>query len=208
MTSVTYRHQGAVHKVGGSVPLAGTKIPYTVDRLLWPSDVEEYLRSRFIGRVLHLCCGKSQLGDVRADLYEHNVDLCLDATRVPFPDRSFDTVLIDPPYTGRFQESHDMLSEVARVAARRFIFQHWFCPVNRKGQFKKAHVYKLTEAVVVPDLGAHVGELIACLYDAEAGVYYVAEHPSEDWVFQLQELRFWQPSTYFGRVQLISIFDR
>lgn len=88
-----------------------------------------------------------------------------DAARLPFADESWDTVLIDPPYNGVFQWNHDMLSELARVARQRIIFQHWFIPVNKNGQFKKKHA------------------------------------------FVLVELAAWQPRTYFGRAQMISVMD-
>lgn len=208
MPSVTYHHQKAIHKTRGAVPLAGTKYPYQITRLLWTGEIEGFLRSRFIGTVLHVCCGKSQLGDIRVDLFEKDVDVLCDGARLPFPDRSFGTVLCEPPYNGKFRWMHDLLSELVRVAAKRLIFQHWFCPVNRTGQHKKVHVYQLTEAAIVPDLSNHVGELRACLYDPETGKYYIAEESPEAWEMQLRELRYWQPMTYFGRVQLLSIFDR
>ena len=165
MATVTYQNQPAIHATRGTVPIAGTKIPYTVTAVLWPGQIEGWLSSRLIGRTLHACSGKSGLGDCRLDLHDPSADLQGDAARLPFSDAAFDTVLCDPPYNGVFQWNHDMLSELARVAGQRIIFQHWFMPIDRQGRFKKAHR------------------------------------------FRLSELAAWQPRTYFGRAQLISVLD-
>lgn len=165
MSTVTYKNQPAIHQTRGAIPLAGTSHLYTVNKLLWPKEVEEYLSTKLIGHTLHLCCGKSTLGDIRLDLYS-KADVKADVARVPFCDQSFDTVLIDPPYNSKFQWMHDMLAELPRVAKQRIIFQHWFSPVDKLGQYKKNHK------------------------------------------FILVELDAWMPKTYFGRMQIISIFDR
>jgi hypothetical protein len=81
-------------------------------------------------------------------------------------DGEFDTVLCDPPYNGVFQWNHDLLSELARVAKQRIIFQHWFIPATPQGRYKKAQErFALTQSYV------------------------------------------WQPRTYFGRAQIVSVFD-
>lgn len=165
MSTVTYKHQPAIHKTRGTIPLAGTSHLYTVTKLLWPPEIEQVLLQECHGLTLHVCCGKSQLGNVRLDLYEPEVDICADAARLPFEDESFTTVLCDPPYNGKFQWNHDMLSELFRVAKYRVIFQHWYSPVNKNGHCKKANRFILT-----------------ALYN-------------------------WMPKSYFGRMQIISIFD-
>lgn len=165
MSVVTYKNQPAIHHTRGAIPLAGTEHLYTVTKLLWPRSIEKFLETRLIGTTLHICCGMSKIGDVRLDLYASEIDVRADATRLPFPDGSFNTVLIDPPYNSKFQWMHDMLSELCRVANTRIIFQHWFSPVNKRGEYKKKRAFILTE-----------------LYN-------------------------WMPRTYFGRMQIISIFD-
>lgn len=164
--TVTYKNQPGIHKTRGAVPPEGTSHLYRVTKLLWPDDIERYLKNLFIGNVLDVCCGKSQLGDIRGDLFEQNVDIKLNANRLPFVTNSFDTILQDPPYNGNFQWNHDMLSEMGRVAKQRFIFQHWFSPVDKLGFFKKDHSFILTD------------------------------------------LYAWMPKSYFGRMQIISVFDR
>ena len=168
MATVTYKHQPAIHATRGAVPLAGTSHVYTVGKVLWPDAIEDFLSGLFIGRTLHVCCGKSRLGDVRLDLNEPGVDIQCDAAdmREYVADGEFETVLCDPPYNGKFQWNHDLLSELARVASRRIVFQHWFIPATPQGCYKKAQERFVLSAAYV-----------------------------------------WQPRTYFGRAQVISVFD-
>jgi hypothetical protein len=166
MSTVSYHNQPGIHASRGNVPLAGTAHVYTVHKVLWPREVETLLDSISLGRLLHVCCGKSKLGQCRLDRFELSADVMADAARLPFASASWDTVLCDPPYNGKFQWNHDLLSELGRVADKRIIFQHWFMPVDKLGRFKKCHTFNLT------------------------AVYC------------------WQPRTYFGRVQVISVMDR
>ena len=167
MGTVTYKNQPAIEKTKGNVPLAGTSHIYKVKRVLWPESIEDFLQTLFIGKTLHVCCGKSLIGDVRLDLdTENNPDIVCDAAKLCLGDNSFDTVLCDPPYNGQFQWNHDMLKELSRVASKRIIFQHWFIPANPSGTYKKAQEK-----------------------------------------FQLSECYVWQPKTYFGRAQIVSVFD-
>lgn len=166
MSTVTYKNQPAIHKTRGSIPLVGNSYIYRVSKLLWPKDVEKFLDEKLIGYTLHVCSGKSKLGDVLLDLYEEKVDVTASMDKLPFANKAFDTVLIDPPYNSKLQIMHDMLSELSRVAKERFILQHWFSPVTKNGYFRKDHSFILT------------------------GLYA------------------WAPKTYFGRMQIISIFDK
>lgn len=206
MSTVTYHKQPGIHKTRGAVPVEGTKHPYTVGAVLWPKDVEAWIEERLIGHTLHVCCGKSKLGHVRVDLYEQDVDVVADAARLPFADQSFDTVLIDPPYNGKFQWNHDMLNELHRLARQRIIFQHWFSPVDKNGQFKKAHVFRLTDAVILP-VAPNLSGLCGFAVEVD-GQWYITRTDEGSDPFLLQELAHWQPRTYFGRVQLISILDK
>lgn len=203
MAVVTYKNQPAIHKTRGAVPLEGTSHVYRVTSILWPDQVEKWIENKIIGTSLHLCCGKSQLGDVRCDLYADDIDVRLDAARLPFPSKSFDTVIIDPPYSGKFQWNHDMLNELHRVASNRIIFQHWFCPVDKYGRFKKAHVFSLTDAAVAPYLS---DDNVFLAVKDNKNYFVVKEDTSPDDFF-LMDLAFWTPRTYFGRVQLISVLD-
>jgi 16S rRNA G966 N2-methylase RsmD len=114
----------------------------------------------------YVCCGKSTIGNVRVDLFDETADIKADAAKLPFPDDSFDTVLCDPPYNGKLQWNHDLLSELSRVAKKRIVFQHWFMPGNMNGLYKKDHSFKISQLYI------------------------------------------WQPRTYFGRVNVLSVFDK
>jgi hypothetical protein len=172
MATVTYKAQPAIDKTRGAVPLEGTRYPYTVKQLLWNDKVHAAIDRMIKGRNLHVCCGYSRAGcdgkrqGVRVDLNpEVKPDVIADAAKLPFADESFDTVFCDPPYNGKMQWNHDMLSELARVASSRIVFQHWFIPADQDGRYKKAHRFRLTEMYA------------------------------------------WQGQTYFGRAQIISVFD-
>jgi hypothetical protein len=203
MATVSYHSQPGIHQTRGAVPLDGTKAVYTVGKQLWPQEVEQWLAARLIGKTLHVCCGKSRLGNVRLDMFQSDVDVRGDAARLPFWDKTFDTVLADPPYSGQFQWNHDMLNELHRVASQRIIFQHWFSPVNRLGHFKKAYAFKATEAALAPyleDEGAVV------LVNTDDGPVMVREENSD--YFTAVETAAWNPRSYFGRVQVITVMDR
>jgi len=168
MGTVTYKNQPAIHKTRGSIPLVGTKHLYTVNKVLWPEEVEDFLKTKLIGKSLHVCSGHSLLGNIRLDLDSSvNPDIIADAAKLPFEDASFDTVFADPPYNFKFQQNHDMLSELSRTASKRIIFQQWWLMSDPYGYYKKAQSR-----------------------------------------FALAELYAWQPRTYFGRCQLIQIYDR
>lgn len=168
MTTVTYKHQPAIHASRGAVPLAGTSHLYTVSKVLWPDSVETFLEGLLIPTSLHVCSGASRLGDVRLDRDPtHAPDIVADAAAIPLPDDAVASVLCDPPHNGVFQWNHDLLAELARVARERIIFQHWFIPATAHGLYKKA----------------------------------------QD-TFALTAVYVWQPRTYFGRVQVVSVLDR
>lgn len=170
MSTVTYKNQPAIHMTRGSVPLAGNSHLYTVKKVLWSDSIQEFLPSLFIGNTIHVCCGKSILGDVRLDLDpENNPDIICDAANMKsfVTDNQFETVLCDPPYNGKFDWNHKLLEELSRIASERIIFQHWFIPANPNGTYKKAQEK-----------------------------------------FSLSECYVWQGRAYFGRAQIISVFDR
>lgn len=204
MSSVTYKNQPAIDTSGGTVPLAGTEHVYTVNKVLWPQAVEHYLGERLIGTTLHVCCGKSRLGDIRLDLHESDIDIRADAAYLPFVDQSFDTVLIDPPYNGIFSWQHTMLNELHRIAKKRIIHQHWYSPVDKYGRFKKSHLFRLSDTAIIPTIDR---SSVLLLVNDPTGQYYTTIDEDSQ-AFDLTELTYWQPRTYFGRVQLISIMDK
>lgn len=166
MATITYKNQNAAHTaLKQGVPLEGTDHIYTVNKVLWPEAVETFVETLLIGSTLHVCCGKSTLGDLRTDLFEQTAHLKSDAAKMPLNDKTFDTVLCDPPYNGKLQWNHDLLCELARIARKRIVFQHWFMPGDKFGRYKKDHR------------------------------------------FIISELYLWQPRTYFGRANVLSVWD-
>ena len=166
MATVTYKHQPAIEKTKGAVALAGNSHIYKVSKVLWPETVSAWIADRLLSPSLHVCCGKSTLGDLRLDRFEAAVDIRADASALPIGNARVKSVLCDPPYNGKFQWNHDLLSELARVAEQRIIFQHWFLPCDKLGRYRKLHAFKLIDLAV------------------------------------------WNPKSYFGRVQVISVFER
>lgn len=166
MSTTSYKKQAIGKALKRGIPLEGTDHIYIVNALLWPKVIEKFIGSLLIGKSLHVCCGKSTLGDLRVDMFEDTADLKADARKMPLPDKSFDTVLCDPPYNGKLQWNHDLLCELARLAKTRIIFQHWFMPGTLKGFYKK------------------------------------------DNTFKINQIYLWQPKTYFGRVNVVSVWDK
>jgi len=102
------------------------KQPVTLFREAWVwSEAEERIYSKLcVGRTLHLCSGYSQLGDERLDINpDVKPSVVADVHWLPFRDLSFDTVIIDPPWSGprTWMKWEQMCKEMVRVARRRII---------------------------------------------------------------------------------------
>lgn len=94
MGTITYKNQNAAAlALKQGVPLEGTDHVYTVNSVLWPKQVSAFVESKLIGRSLHVCCGKSMIGDLRVDLFDQTADVKADAAKLPLNDLTFDTVL-------------------------------------------------------------------------------------------------------------------
>ena len=75
------------------------------------------------GSVLHVCSGKSEVGDVRVDL-TMKCDVKADMMSLPFKDQSFDTVICDPPwqyFLGKWRAYANFMFELRRVARLRIV---------------------------------------------------------------------------------------
>lgn len=153
MATVTYKNQPAIHKTRGAVPEKGNSIPYRVTKLLWPEEVEGTIAQYLYSPSIHLCCGESKLGDFRVDIDPaHEPDLCIDVMDLfeHIEPGSFNTVLVDPPYNGKYQWQHDLLAMLPKIARQRIIFQQWFSPVDRQKRYKKDHSFVLRETYIWP----------------------------------------------------------
>lgn len=90
-----------------------------------PHDIRNWLSSSlFVGEVLNVCSGPSPLGDVRVDAdRSHSPDVVGDVHDLPFPERSFDTVYVDPPYSLYSFPHGYWPHEAWRVAKERLILE-------------------------------------------------------------------------------------
>lgn len=65
--------------------------------------------------VVHLCSGSSRLGDIRVDTVHPRANLRADVFRLPFPDGSIPTIIVDPPYEWDLKRRMVFGKELARV---------------------------------------------------------------------------------------------
>jgi len=71
-----------------------------VQQWSWNKKTECIIKNECRGFTLNVCCGKSQIGDVRVDLNRAlNPTLIADVKNLPFRKNSFDTVVCDPPFS-------------------------------------------------------------------------------------------------------------
>ncbi len=93
--------------------------PTLQDSWVWPDRVERLFREQATGRTLHVCCGKSDVGDVRIDRDPDNEpDIVADMFHLPVPDFAFDSVIADPPWHGiqHVGKKHTLFFELVRKA--------------------------------------------------------------------------------------------
>lgn len=67
------------------------------------------------GPVYHIFSGSSELGDVKVDLFHPAADFKADARKLPFPERSVGTVLMDPPWAMPLGDRQLVVSEAGRI---------------------------------------------------------------------------------------------
>lgn len=65
--------------------------------------------------VVHVCSGKSTLGDIRIDIDEDCGNVRASAFSLPFADESVPTIVSDPPYDWPLQHRMRYFIELARV---------------------------------------------------------------------------------------------
>jgi hypothetical protein len=64
-----------------------------------PKSVDSWLRTQIIGSSLNVCKGRSNLGDVTIDIVrELEPTLLADLSHLPFENKTFDTIICDPPF--------------------------------------------------------------------------------------------------------------
>lgn len=110
----------------------------------WEKTVEEYVQSRIIGRSINVPCGESMIGDVRVDGTMKpnvtNVFTCFkNEIFAPFPSRSFDTVISDPPWKIAFFDRPQWFFECVYLAklGGRIIYNATWIPESRATQLEE-----------------------------------------------------------------------
>jgi len=91
---------------------------------------DTFLALHAIDATLQVCCGGSQFGTVRVDIDRGvpGVNLVADMRRLPFKDRSFQTVACDPMYGLSMPDRVHLQRELARVARARIILKATWIP--------------------------------------------------------------------------------
>lgn len=93
---------------------------------IWSFDEAAFYSAKLVGTSLHVCSGRSTVGDVRIDLYEE-ATIKADYRHLPIRDKAFDSVICDPVW-GKSEPIHlgikNWLFELVRVARKRIIIIH------------------------------------------------------------------------------------
>lgn len=81
----------------------------------WPGYVEQFVRARAKGFVVHVCNGQSSLGDLRIDAFSANTDIIADGRYLPLKDEIADTVVCDPPWEMQYHHRGKLVKELRRI---------------------------------------------------------------------------------------------
>jgi len=101
-------------------PVLPNRVTVFKEAWRWTKD-EEAIYARFLkGFTLHLCCGKSLLGDIRIDVDRRlKPTIVADQNHLPFKDKVFDTALWDPPWINN--QNYRVGFKLAKVVKKRII---------------------------------------------------------------------------------------
>ena len=87
----------------------------------FPERTEEFLKTKLTGKILHICCGASNLGDIRLDIEKQPEQktegfLIGDMYNLPFRNNNFDSAFIDPawniPYHKRMKFCYEIRDKI------------------------------------------------------------------------------------------------
>jgi hypothetical protein len=97
-----------------------------IEAFSWTSTIERFLSEIIEEKpLLHVCSGKSELGDVTVDKYTE-ADYQCDMRKLPFADDSFGAVFCDPPWNvGMKKEVAEAMPELLRVAPVVYLMSCW-----------------------------------------------------------------------------------
>lgn len=136
-----------------------------------PPKVRKFVEDHLEGRVLNLFAGKTELrhdGEVvRNDIDEdRDADYHFDAIHVRdhFPDNSFDTVILDPPFSeiqsrkryngehaGKFKHIRDEVAEIVRPGGKTITFGYHSTGMSMTRGFEKEEIALICHGGRFPD---------------------------------------------------------
>lgn len=95
----------------------------------WPKDLSSFIEEKCEGFTVHVCSGRSSVGDLRLDKYTR-CDLKRDMYATKLPDDYADCVICDPPYGIPYTKRLTLHYELRRIlrAGGRLIFKAPWVP--------------------------------------------------------------------------------
>lgn len=117
--------------------------PKIEEAWIWPESVERWFRERAEAHTIHVCCGRSQLGDVRVDRDpEHDPDVVADHANLPFESNTFDTAIWDPPWKMSAFDRHPPYFELVRCVKPDgvLLVNSTWIPTSNQTEVEKIHV--------------------------------------------------------------------
>ena len=111
------------------------------DSWVWNGIVSDFVRQYAHGRVLNVCAGLSDIGDVRIDLDPKNPDVIkADMNAIPYPNDSFDVVIEDPPWKIGFYKRMRPFFEAVRVCkvGGLIVYNAYWVPSSKATQLIRA----------------------------------------------------------------------
>ena len=144
-------------------------------------DIKQWVESHLEGRVLNLFAGKTKLNHVeeiiRVDINEdRDADYHFDALHVRdhFDARSFDTVILDPPFSeiqsrkhyegehaGKFKHIRDQVAELVRPGGKTITFGYHSTGLATTRGFEKQEIALINHGGRFPDTVGTVDEKTA-----------------------------------------------
>lgn len=122
----------------------------------YPKGVDAFLKKECVGLTLNVCSGRSTVGDVRIDVMkEHNPDIIADLLHLPFKDKTFDTVICDPPfnYWQQRMKQFAILLELKRLTKTKLILASGLFPRLSVGKaWKREFLIQLHRATLTMKL--------------------------------------------------------
>lgn len=83
---------------------------------IWEEGITELVKKHMSGYTLNVCCGQSEIGDVRIDLDPNSkATHYQDMNSIEFPSSIFDSVISDPPWKLGYYQRTKPFFECVRV---------------------------------------------------------------------------------------------